>query len=336
MKARDGLAHWLEKRGGQWQDLADALARRKDRRDAAPAEVLGIVQGFRGLSRDLSLARGVMPEGRVTRYLERLFAQAHETIYREPRNLRADFGDLWRRQVPQVVREIRGAILGVHALFVLSLLLGWLLVFFNPELAALFASPEMIRTVQGGELWTDGLLNILPSSVLALSIIANNVTVSLFAFSLGVFYGLGTLYIIVLNGLMIGGIFAFTGHYGLDGRLFEFVIAHGIVELSVICLAGAAGLLLGEALIRPGQRPRAEAFRHAVSQAGKLLGVAIPFLVGAGLIEGYISPDPAYPLPFKIAVGVAYGVLFWLVLSGRGQARVIIRSHTLAHSEKAG
>jgi len=98
----------------------------------------------------------------------------------------------------------------------------------------------------------------------------------------------------------------------------------------VVCLAGAAGILLGEALIRPGQRPRAEAFRHAVGQAGKLLAVAIPFLVGAGLIEGYISPDPAYPLPFKLALGLAYGALFWWVLAGRGaKLRTIGRSPRL-------
>jgi uncharacterized membrane protein SpoIIM required for sporulation len=142
----------------------------------------------------------------------------------------------------------------------------------------------------------------------------NNITVSIFAFSLGAFYGLGTLYIISLNGLMLGGVFAFTARYGLDDELFRFVIAHGVVELSVICIAGAMGLKLGEALLRPGSMTRPEAFRHATTAAGKVLLVALPFLVVAGLIEGYISPDPQFDMAFRATVGLVSGVVFWLLL----------------------
>jgi len=142
----------------------------------------------------------------------------------------------------------------------------------------------------------------------------NNITVSIFAFSLGAFYGLGTLYIITLNGLMLGGVFAFTAQYGLNDELFKFIIAHGVVELSVICIAGAMGLKLGEALLRPGTRSRQQAFRQATSDAGKVLLVALPFLVVAGLIEGYISPDPQFDLSFRIVVGVTSGLIFWLLL----------------------
>jgi len=196
-------------------------------------------------------------------------------------------------------------------------LLGWLLVSFNPELASLFASEKMIEEVQRGELWTDGILNIVPSSVLSVQIMANNIIVSLFAFALGALYGLGTIYIISLNGFMLGGIFAFTAKYDMAGRLFNFVIAHGVVELSVICLAGAAGIQLGHALVHPGLKSRGAAFRDAVKQAGTLLPVVVVFLIGAGLIEGYISPDDSYPLSVRVVVGVAYGILLWTVLSGR-------------------
>jgi len=89
-----------------------------------------------------------------------------------------------------------------------------------------------------------------------------------------------------------------------------------VVELSVICLAGAAGLCLGEALIRPGERRRIDAFRDAVSRAGSLLVVAIPFLIGAGLIEGYISPNDSFSFEVKLMIGLAYGAVFWFVMVG--------------------
>ena len=120
--------------------------------------------------------------------------------------------------------------------------------------------------MERGELWTDGLLNVTPSAVLSVSILTNNIVVSLFAFCSGVIFGLGTFYLIGMNGLSLGAIFAFTGQHGLAGRLFDFVVAHGCVELSCICIAGAAGAYIGEALIRPGEHTRSEAFRLAAGE----------------------------------------------------------------------
>ena len=229
----------------------------------------------------------------------------------------AQLVELFVHEVPRVFRDMRATIWITVALFLGMGLLGWLLVAFNPELASLFASEKMIEMVQQGELWTDDLLNVVPSSVLSVHIMANNIMVSLFAFALGALYGLGTVYIIGLNGLMLGGIFAFTARYDMAGRLFNFVIAHGVVELSVICLAGAAGIQLGNALVHPGLKTRTTAFREAVGHAATLLPVVVLFLVGAGLIEAFISPDERYPLVIRSAVGMAYGVLLWSVLSGR-------------------
>src|SRR5678815_5524913 len=96
-----------------------------------------------------------------------------------------------------------------------------------PELIALFASPSLIAAVERGELWTRDLLNIVPSSILSVQILANNIVVSVFAFCAGFLFGLGTFYIVALNGLMLGAIFAFTGQHGLDAELFAFVLAHG-------------------------------------------------------------------------------------------------------------
>ena len=131
-----------------------------------------------------------------------------------------------------------------------------------PELINLFASPDLIATVERGELWTEGLLNVVPSSVLSLQILTNNIVVSLFAYCAGFLFGLGTFYIVGLNGLMLGAIFAFTRQHGLDDELFRFIVAHGCVELSVMVLSGAAGAAVGEALIRPDHaQPRRSRFR---------------------------------------------------------------------------
>jgi len=311
------IASWLNKRTERWRRLRELGENQRDAQDERVEEVRELAEGFRSLARDISLARGVLPQSRVTRQLETLFQTIHDAIYRPPANLKYEIQRLFGKEVPRVVKRLRGTITAVFALFVCSGWIGWSLVTEYPELAALFASEPMINMVQRGELWTEGLLNVFPSSLLSVAIFTNNIVVALFAFCFGALYGLGTLYLIGMNGLMLGGIFAFTAQHQLDGKLFNFVVAHGIVELSIICLAGAAGVHLGEALAYPGDRSRSEAFRDAVREAATLLPVFLLFLIGAGIIEGYISPDPTYSLASRVWIGLAYGGLLVLALSGR-------------------
>ncbi len=311
------LQHWLEQRAPQWQTLARLIAVMKGKAAHKADSVRDVVGGYRRIARDLSMARRVVPNTRISRSLEVLYQDAHDVLHRPPGAFLPPIIQLYTQEVPAAMRQLAPYLLWVTVLFLLSGLAGWLLISTYPELAGLIASESMINTVQRGELWTDGLLNIAPSSILSLDIFANNITVSIVAFSVGVFYGLGTLYIIGLNGFMVGGIFAFTAKYDLAGRLFEFVVAHGITELSIICVAGALGMRLGEALVRPGEKTRSEAFSEAASQASKLFAVIGPFLFGCAIIEGYISPDPYYPLISRLIMGLSFFIIFVLALNGR-------------------
>jgi len=323
--ADDGkLTGWLAAREDSWREIA-ARIKNGRRGRVSLTELNKVVHGYRSLARDLAVARQLAPDAPVTQRLERLYLKSHEFIHAPPGS---GIKGLWRifsSEGPAVVRRRYRPMLVATALFVAAAVAGWLLTFFYPETASLFASPVMIDMVQRGELWTDGLLNVTPSSVLSFEIITNNVAVTFFAFVLGVFYGLGTLYIIGLNGLMLGSIFAFTGGYAMAGRLFDFVVAHGVVELSVIALAGGLGICLGEALVQPGNRTRAEAFSRVVADAGKVLIVIIPYLIGAGIIEGHISPDPEFGRGIRVAVGFGYFALMaaHLGLAGRGRRHAI-------------
>jgi uncharacterized membrane protein SpoIIM required for sporulation len=223
---------------------------------------------------------------------------------------------LFRDQIPAAMHAMRSHLVWVTLWFVLSAAAGGWLVNKYPDLIGLFASPEMIATVERGELWTDGLLNVTPSSVLSIEILTNNIVVALFAFVAGFLFGLGTLYIVGLNGLMLGGVFAFTAQYGLDVRLFEFVVAHGCVELSCICIAGAAGAYAGEALARPKGSSRSAAFAAACADGGRVLLAVTILLLICGFIEGYISPDPDAPLWARITIGVGYFLFMIAFLRG--------------------
>ncbi len=307
---------WIERRSSSWQETEASLDDLEDRKPVTASEALQAMRRYPELARDLALARREAPNSTLTRHLQRIYTRLHRAIFRKPGSLGRTVARVFSRDAALAAHRIRMHILSVTVGFALAGLAGWWLVVTYPELATLFASEAMIEKVQAGELWTDNLLNIMPSALLSVSIFTNNIVVTLTAVSLGVLYGLGTIYIMGLNGLMLGGIFAFTAQYGMAGRLFEFVAAHGFVELSVISIGGAIGFYLGESIARPGNRGRIESFRRAVSEMSPLIVLCVAFLVGAGLIEGYISPDDRFPLSMRLGIGLAYWVLLVLVLAG--------------------
>ena len=315
------LSTSLLQRAELWRQ-AEARTRRLARgRSDDPAEATRIAEDYRLLAHDLARARALLPQSRTRAYLEAAYARAHATLHHGAWRLGSELAVLLRDDLPAEMRRLRPYIVWSTLIFVLAALAGYALVRSYPELIALFASPDLIATVERGKLWTEGLLNIAPSSVLSAQILANNITVSLFAYCAGFLFGLGTLYILGLNGLMLGAVFAFVAAHGLGTALFSFIIAHGCVELSVMCVSGAAGAAVGEALIRPGELGRMESFRAAAMRSGKvLLGCAL-LLIGAGIIEGYVSPDPRFGLTSRVTIGVGYWLLMAAFLSGRWSRR---------------
>ena len=311
------LAAALLRRAGSWQQ-ADARAVRlaRGRTDDA-TDAARLADDYRLLAHDLAQARVLLPASRAREYLENVYARTHATLYHGAFRLGSELRRLFGVEIPAAIRALAPYIFWATLLFVLAACAGYALVQRYPELIALFASPALIATVESGKLWTQGLLNVVPSSILSVQILTNNIIVSLFAYCLGFLFGLGTLYILGINGLMLGAIFAFVGEHGLAGQLFSFIVPHGCVELSVICLSGAAGAAIGDALMRPGAAGRLESFRVAAMRSGVVLLACAILLVGAGLIEGYISPNPRFSLPVRIVTGVGYWCLMVAFLSGR-------------------
>lgn len=275
------------------------------------------MEAYRALARDLASARELAPGNPATAALDRAYAAVHAAVGRPPRFGWARLLALFRDDIPAAAASVRSIVLWIALLLVASALAGWWLISTYPELTGLIASDRMIDGVEHGRLWTDQLLNVAPSSLLSARIFSNNVVVSCMAFCAGLFFGLGTFYVIALNGLMLGGLLAFTHQHGLGLALLKFILAHGPVELSVICLAGAAGTALGESLIRPTCPTRAESFRRAAGCLAPLLLACAVLLCGSGLIEGFISPDPRFSIPVRLAIGLGYWMVMLLFLSGR-------------------
>jgi uncharacterized membrane protein SpoIIM required for sporulation len=146
----------------------------------------------------------------------------------------------------------------------------------------------------------------------------NNFQVSFFAFSGGILLGLGTIYVLVSNGFMLGVLAAGVTSTSAGVQFWAFVAPHGVIELPAIIISGAAGLLIGQALVDPGPYSRLDALRVAGREAAVIMLGVISFLAVAGIVEGFFSPA-LIPVTVKFvgAAGLAIAFACYIVLAGR-------------------
>jgi uncharacterized membrane protein SpoIIM required for sporulation len=155
--------------------------------------------------------------------------------------------------------------------------------------------------------------------IVASSIVANNVQVAFGAFAFGILAGIGTVVLLAFNGFFFGSVLALFSNYGLLGWILTFVAGHGFLELTAIFIAGAGGLLIGRAIVAPGDLTRQDALVVYGRLAIRLMGAATVLLLMAGLIEGFLSASDAHPT-LKLGVSAASVVLLTLYLAAGRQA----------------
>jgi uncharacterized membrane protein SpoIIM required for sporulation len=147
----------------------------------------------------------------------------------------------------------------------------------------------------------------------------NNLSVGFMTFALGITGGLGTLYMLLFNGLLLGVIGMACHLSGMSLQLWSFVAPHGVLELPAIFLAGGAGLRIGAGLLFPGYLPRRESLARGGTDAVQLLLGSIPILVIAGVIEAFVSPT-GLAIGLKFALAGALFILLLVYLFGASPA----------------
>jgi uncharacterized membrane protein SpoIIM required for sporulation len=315
---------FYQSRKSDWEALSHLLDQsQKDMHGLSESQVQDLARLYRAVTSDLALAKRDFPRNEITAYLNQLVARAHAVVYRsEPLALKR----LWTfaaTSFPRLFRETWIFTFIAAMLFIIPAITSGIATYVRPESATLLLPPgahRLIGIVEDKELWIDIPVEERPYA--SAFIMQNNIQVSFLAFASGLTAGLLTLWVLFLNGLMIGTLTGLTAYHGIGFELWTFVIGHGVVELSVIFMAGGSGLMLGWAILKPGLLRRKDSLAQAARKAVYLLLGAVPWLVIAGIIEGFVSPNENIAIPVKWIVGIVSGILLYSYLLLAGRRRV--------------
>lgn len=325
----------VRSRRAAWDEYRALLAQAQRRGLVAlpETEVSRFAALYRGLAADLARARSYRASGDLLYALERWVAAGHNLLYRPAQRSWRLLGRWLAAGFPALVRRRWRPILFASAVFYLPALVAYAAIRLDPprarELlpAAVIARAEEApqRTAQG-----KGYVEVpeLFMPAMATGIIANNVQVTFGAFAGGVLAGVGTVLVLVFNGVFLGAVAALFANHGSALQLWTFVLPHGITELTAICIAGGAGVWLGSAIVLPGRRTRGEVLVERGREAVALLGGTVFLLVIAGIIEGFVSPS-TLPGAVKFAVAAAVALLLfaYLLLAGREEDALGVARH---------
>jgi uncharacterized membrane protein SpoIIM required for sporulation len=308
----------MQKRQAHWTRLEALLGacdtrgiRALDHRDLRELALL-----YRQTAADLSTARADPRSATLARYLNELLGRAHNHVYIGAPTGARGILYFFTQRFPQVFRETWRYTAAALLVFTAGAALGILLSVTDPAFERFLLGVDMIDTIDKREMWTHSIVAIKP--VASSGIMTNNIAVSFATFAGGILGGVGTLYAMAMNGLLIGVVAFSCVRSGLGLSLFSFIAPHGSLELPSLFIAGGAGFLLGRGVLFPGRLSRRDSLLIAGRQAVRLLLGVIPLLVIAGIIEGFVSPTDL-AVPFKFLIGASLFVLLALYLLAAGR-----------------
>ena len=312
------LHSFVGQRRQSWQELEDLVrrARRKPER-LGPQAALQLGALYRSTAADLAFARRAFPGDPVVGRIEQLVTRARSLVYDAPTR-RASVIRFFARDYWRLVAEKPVALIAAFVLLFGPAVLsgGWALA--SPGAAAGLVPAEFRPATQSERPWRD--LTPGEQAAFTTAVFTNNIQVTLLAFAGGVTLGVFTGLMLIFNGITLGAVGGLMIGAGNWRGFLELVTGHGVLELSCILVAGAAGLRLGWSIVSPGYRTRGESVRR---EARKTVAIALgtaPWLVAAGIVEGNRARLAEAGVGVDLAVGVVIGAVFWLLVIWRGRA----------------
>lgn len=316
----------FESEKSKWKRLEEMLEQTSSvkRPGLTAIEIREFGELYRKAVTDLAIARVESRDPRLVNYLNSLVIRAHGQIYTAENDGGRILKRFFTEEFPEAFRRNAKYMLISAAVFLAFVLCGLVAAFRDPEFTRFVGLSGVTESIQANFQWWKSLNEA--NQIGASLILSNNIIVSIRAFAMGAFFGIGSLYDIAFFGAHVGAVFgaALRLNPTFAADLAEFVIGHGVIELSTVVFCGGAGLMIGYAIIDPGELSRMRALKEKGLDAAKIVIGSACWLVIAGLVEGFISPS-GLPAWVKYSVGLGSGIALYsyLFFAGRKRNRAI-------------
>src|SRR5271169_6285309 len=306
---------WLGKRKTYWARLEQLVDRSNkggiSALDHRELQELGLL--YRQTASDLATVREDVTSNQLTFYLNQLLGRAHNLIYMGHKQKISGLVRFYTQTFPQVFRETFPQTFLAFLIFTVTGIATWAVTVHDPAFAHRMLGPEMMAK---------SIVTIKPLA--ASGIMTNNLAVCFTTFAMGITAGIGTIYMMFTNGMLIGVIGAATWQAGMALQLWTFVAAHGALELPAIFISGGAGLEIARGMLFPGLLPRRESLALAGGRAARLMIGIVPMLIVAGIIEGFVSPSGiAIPLKFLLSGVLLLALTTYLTRVGLPHSKAV-------------
>jgi uncharacterized membrane protein SpoIIM required for sporulation len=307
---------FINRNSNRWKEFEDIL-NSSDRDN--PDKLADL---FVQVTDDLSYARTFYPKGKVVKYLNNLTFRSHQLIYVNQKENKKRLKLFWIKEYPLHIYGIRKYILYSLLILLVSVTIG---------VISALNDDTFVRLILGDSYVNMTLNNIDKGDPLAvykgmnqadmfLGITFNNILVSIYAFLFGLFLSIGTAYMLFKNGVMIGAFLTFFYQNGLLGNAMLTIWIHGTLEIFAICVAGAAGIILGNSILFPGTYGRLTSFKKGVKKSLKTIIGVLPLFVVAGFLEGFITRYTDMPTAIRLGIilsSLAFIVWYFFILPPR-------------------
>lgn len=302
------LGAFIQKNQSRWVRLEELILQfRRKSLSRQELDELGFL--YREVAGHLAYAQTYFPQHDVTRRLNELTLKAHNLIYgsgkkrKTPRLIR-----FFTRKFPVLFYERTPFFLIACSLFFIGALIAFVLTLNNSQYASLFLPPGMAEGIDPQA--DPSSVNWNPSIVSG-QIMVNNIQVALLCFACGALLGVGTVWMLLYNGMLIGALASLFHRAGESYSFWAFIWPHGVIELTAIFIAGGAGLSLAYSFFVPGELTRAESFKREGKVTVQLMMGVIPMFVVAALIEGFLTPAP-WPHWTKYLIALSTLILLFI------------------------
>ncbi|WP_426347963.1 stage II sporulation protein M [Alloiococcus sp. CFN-8] len=307
------IEHFINRYTDTWKELEVFSSRisQKGLKSLNSLEAKRLLQVFRITSHNLAYARTHFPDNKVVTYLNALVGRCHNQIYSVKKFNPKEFFLYIFRGFPEALKESKWYMMASFGFFFLGFLLSLVMIFINTDNAYYFLDAPTVEHlkagIKGATPWNDPLM--------ASFLMVNNIGVALRALVFGITLGIGTIYVLFINGLNLGAFTALAYGFSDPAIFWSLILPHGVIELTAIFLSGGAGLIIARSILVPGEHKR----RHSIIIGAKkaisiIAGVAL-LLVIAGIIEGFITPmdiSVTAKLSFAALTAVLLALYFYI------------------------